>query len=130
VARVREQEIQRIRSGRPKTTNERVTFANFVVSLLEKKLAVGEIRSAKSREKWGWMLEQHLIPRFGRLYVTELRRQDVDDYRTDLARLVRRGDISPRTANDRLSLLRTVVNEAVVDFAWSATPFTGWPSST
>jgi hypothetical protein len=124
-ARIREEEIQRIRSGEPKAVSKMISFADFAVSLLEKKLAVGEIRSAKTREKWRWMLERHLIPRFGRLFIHELRRQDVEGYRMDLARQVRRHELSPRSGNDRLSTLRSIVNQAVVDFDLERNPVRG-----
>jgi hypothetical protein len=91
------------------------SFGEYAVSLLERKLAKGEIRSAKSRERWTDTLEHHLLPAFGRIFLDQLRKQDIEDWLAAMGRDVKAGKRSPHTVNGWLSILRVIVNTAFAE---------------
>jgi integrase len=111
------------RGGREE--RKQVRYAGYVESLTERKLALGELKSAKSRERWADTLDLHLVPYFGGWYVDQIRRADVLDWLAKQA--VRRrtkavggatvdlGTYSPRTVNGWLSILLTTLREARAD---------------
>ena len=66
----------------------RIKFGDYALSLLERKIRSGEIRSAKTREQWRYTLEHHLLPVFGQLYVDEIRRVRIEGWKDEGFRLV------------------------------------------
>ena len=134
-----ERELQRIRAGevtQPKTSRQR--FAAFAASLLERKTAVEKIWSAKGRQKWQGILEHHLIPAFGAMWVDAITRADVEVWREELAGKVARGELAPATANTRLAVLRVILgavrpggaNPAAVERFDEESPYTEeWPNA-
>lgn len=106
------EEADRIRRGEPKTLPARMRFDAFAVSLLERKVNDGSIRSAKGREKWGSILEHHLIPAFGDYYLDHLYFADIEEWRAKVARRVHAGETAPATGNDWLAILRVIMKAA------------------
>lgn len=100
-------------------------FCDFAVSLLERKIMTGEIKSAQGRQKWGSVLEHHLIPRFGVLPVDELRRQHIESWRAELGKRIHEGNLSPNTANTWLAVLRVIVGAAVAELELERNPMLG-----
>ena len=118
VALVRLQEsLQTIRSGTEPEARERQRFADYIVSLLERRILQGKIKSAKSREKWRYVLERHLIPAFGDLYVDRIRFAEIDRWWSDVGRMISVGKYKPSTANDWISILRVVMQAAKREFS-------------
>lgn len=119
-----ENEQRRARAGIVASAkNPRPRFAEFAASLFEHKVKIGEIRSAKGREKWATILE-HLIGgtegattkkfvrAFGDYFVDMLRVEHVEAWKSDIAELIAAGDYSPVTVNGWLSVLRVIMKEA------------------
>ncbi len=107
--RALDEELSKVRSG-GRTQTERTRFDAYAVSLMERKVATGEIKSAKTREKWGDVLEHHLYPAFGHLLIDQIRRADVEAWKGMIGQVVRSRNLSPNTANGWLSVLKSVMN--------------------
>ena len=112
-------ELQRrsdeLRAGLEDPSTSIPSFGEFAASLLERKVAKGEIKSAKSRERWGNTLEHHLVPAFGRLYLDVLRKKDIEDWLAEQGGRVTRKKLSPVTVNGWLSILRVILNAATAE---------------
>lgn len=118
-----EDEKERIRSGVVEAKAPSTRFADFAERLKDEKVARGDIRSAKGREKWRDTLI-HLIlgttgPKSGRnvkglgdYFVDRLTDGHVEAWRGQLAKLVAAGDYSPNTVNGWLSILRVILKAA------------------
>jgi hypothetical protein len=78
--RVLDEELEKVRHG-GRTRTETMRFDAYAVSLLGRKVATGEVKSAKTREKWGDVLEHHLFPAFGHLLIDQIRRADVEEWK-------------------------------------------------
>lgn len=119
-------EISRIRKGAPETVQTQTRFADYAVSLLERKVREGKINSAKARERWGDTLELHLLPFFGDYYLDQIRRADVIRWKDEYAAKRMRDDkYAPTTANGWLSILKVVVNAGVQEFELDRNPVAG-----
>jgi integrase len=90
---------------------------------MHRKVVTGEIKSAKSRERWKDTLEHHLIPAFGDHYLDAITLRDLNDWRTDMAAKVRAGEYSPNTVNGWFSILRVIGSTAVVEYQMERNPF-------
>jgi len=113
----------RTRAGLVLAPPQRARFADYAVSLMERKIANGDIKSAKGRERWRYTLE-HLIagthsaddkvfvPGFGEFFIDMLRISRVEAWKQGIAELITRGDYSPATANGWLSILRVIAKAA------------------
>lgn len=110
-----QRELSRITGGVETTGSTKQRFSDFAVSLLERKVQTGEIKSAKGREKWGYILRCHLLPSFGAYYLQELRKVDIELWRVDVAKKITAGQYKPSTANDWLAVLRVIMSAAVAD---------------
>lgn len=111
---VNQDQAQEVASGAQQRT-ARMRFVDYSVSWLEGRVMRGEIRSEATKQVYGHLLRCHLIPAFGDIYLDALTVADVKGYREGLARAVGVGEVSPRTANQRLALLREVLKSAVED---------------
>lgn len=95
----------------------RTLFCDYSVSLLERKLASREIKSAKGRDRWAVTL-RHLIAGtasaagFGDSYMDEIRVGHVEAWRTNMAKLVSAGTYSPTTINGWISILFVILRRA------------------
>lgn len=100
-------ELANVRAGGP--TSERKRFGDYAVSLLERKLARGEIWSPKGLEKWRYTLECHLIPVFGDYYVDAIDQSVIDEWIDKTSERVTRREISAASANTHRSVLSVVL---------------------
>jgi hypothetical protein len=98
-------------------------FSEFAEGLVEHKIAIGEIKSAKGRERWRYTLihliagtegekAQKHIPGFGDFYVDRIRVEHVEQWKAGIAKLIGAGDYSPTTANGWLAILRVIMKAA------------------
>jgi hypothetical protein len=112
-----EDELERVRSGATAGLSPRMRFADYALSLAERKLVAREIKSARGRERWKYTLE-HLIggtedvTGFGELFIDEIRPAHVEAWRTGIARLIGAGSYAPTTANGWLNILRHILKRA------------------
>ncbi len=105
----------RVGVGVPQTTR----FADFAVSLLERKIAHGDLNTKPSIDKWKHTL-RHLIsgvasddgrvkvPGFGELFADQIVPADVDRWKARVCELIAAGAYSPHTANSWLGVLKCV----------------------
>ena len=75
-----------IRAGNAAPMQSQIRFCDWSVSLLERKIVRGEIRSAATIEKWKHTLRDHLIPHFGTLFMNQIRRADIEHWKDTVAR--------------------------------------------
>jgi len=110
-------ELEKIRSGvvteQPSTAPQ---FHAYAADVFKRKLDLGKIRSAAGRSKWSNIVDKHLVPAFGDLFVDQLRPSDIKGWQARVAAKIKTGDMAPATANTILSVLRQITDEAVVDF--------------
>jgi integrase len=114
-------ELHKIRTGQA-ATPEKTRFGDYAVSLLQRKLDSGDIRSAKTKGQWASVLERHLIPEFGLMPLDALRRSDIMDWRNRVAKRVHGGELSPHTFNDWLSILKVIVTAYVSEHEMERNP--------
>lgn len=119
--RVLETEKARVREG--VGVPQKVRFADFAVSLLERKIEAGDLKTKPSRDKWKFTLE-HLIAGtenekktvsvcgFGDFYVDQIVPADVDKWKAGVCKLIANKNYSPATANSWLRILK-VIDKAV-----------------
>ncbi len=116
-----QEELRKVRAGQV-TTVVRQRFDDYAVSLLEKKVMEGDIRSLKGREKWGHVLRLHLIPAFGDFYVDQIRRSDVEAWKLEMAAKVKAGGLAPTTFNGWLAILKVITAAANGEFELDRDP--------
>ena len=121
-------ETARVKSGVVVQPKSKTRFASYVVSLLERKIATKDIKSAKGRAQWVSIL-QHLVDGtsvetregtmtvtgFGELYVDQIRFAHVEAWRVSIARLIAAGAYSPNTTNGWLRVLKVITKAAKRD---------------
>lgn len=120
-----QQQLDKIRTGAEERASTQTRFADYAVSLVERKIEVGDIKSAKTKEMWGYTLEHHLIPVFGSYFVGAIRRADIEEWKARVGKKVRVGQYSPNTANGWLAILRVILTAAVADFELDRNPMLG-----
>lgn len=126
------EERKRIQAGQPMAQRRSERFADYAVSLLERKVSTREIKSARSRERWRYTLV-HLIagtdgvPGFGEMFVDQIRPAHVHTWRVGVAKLIASGSYSPVTANGWLAILCVIMKAAKRDFEMPADPTEGIP---
>jgi integrase len=118
-----DQERDRIRAGLVLVQPARQRFADFAVSLLERKIKKLEIRSSAGKSRWTHTL-QHLIAGttsdddklratgFGEFFLDQLRPQHVEAWKESIAEFITAGLYSPHSANGWLSVLRVIAKAA------------------
>ncbi len=117
-----EDERARVRGGVISLALPRVRFSEFAASLFESKVAIGEIRSAKGREKWKYCLGHfiegtksksgNVVRGFGDYFLAELQSTHVQDWKERIAELVVQREYAPTTINAWLSVLRVIAKAA------------------
>ncbi len=100
----------------------RIRFAEFAASLFQRKVEVGEIQSAASRERWANTLEHHLLPVFGEYLVDSITFSDLEDWRHHCGRLVDTGEYAVTTVNGWISVLKVICKAAKKQFRLSDNP--------
>ena len=119
-------EMARVRDGlKPEVPHQRMRFTEFAASLFEHKLKTGRIKSAKSRQKWEYMIRLHLAPVFGELYLDAIRRTDIKAWKETMGEMIQAGKLHPGTANDRLAIFGRIITAAAVEFEWERNPVVG-----
>ena len=112
----------RIRQGVPLAERESVPFATYAVSLLEKKLAAGDIKSAAGRRKWGDILRRLIEDPLGELVMDRIRASDLEAWRHRMAKKIASAEYRPATINTWLSVLKVVFAQAKRDFDLDRNP--------
>lgn len=105
---------------------QQTRFADYVTSLVERKVKAKEIKSAKGRERWRYTLEhlisgttgesEQFVPGFGEMFIDKIHVTHVDAWRAGIAGLIAEGDYSPNTCNGWLAILRVVMKAAKREF--------------
>lgn len=114
-----------IRCGGRSEQRQRVRYGDYAESLFSRKQSTGELKSAKSRERWAETQDGHLIPAFGDWYIDQIRRNDVEEWKANEAKRVQRGKLSPHTVNGWLRVLLTTLRRALVDLDLEYDPTKG-----
>jgi integrase len=116
-------EKARVRAGSVIAKQPKPRFADFAMSLRDEKVAKGEIRSAKGRERWRHTLG-HLIggttgeksgrhvEGFGDMFIDKITPSHVEAWKASIAKLIAAGDYAPTTVNGWLSILRVILKAA------------------
>lgn len=123
-----QQELDRVRSGsRAASPQQKPRFADYAVSLLERKIAKGKINSAMGREKWRYTLE-HLIKGtrdvsgFGEMFMDQIRSEHVEAWQMGVAKLIENETYAPTTANSWLNILKVIFKTAKRELRLAANP--------
>lgn len=103
-----ERAVQDVRSKKQSATPTRMRFSDYAVSLLESKVLRNEIESKATRERWENALKHYLIPTFGSFWVSELRHQDIEEWKDSVARWMKYGTVNPKTKKKYLPKATTV----------------------
>ena len=82
-----------IQAGGRSDEGERERYGDYATSLFKRKLGTGELKSAKSRERWAPTQDGHLIPAFGDWYIDQIRRGDLEKWKAAQSACLRRGTI-------------------------------------
>jgi len=77
-----EQERQRIASGAAPEVERAIPFNEFCARFVERAVAQGRLKSAKSRERWRDALKLHITPQLGDIFLDKLRPSDIEDFKT------------------------------------------------
>ena len=111
------EQLQAVRERGTERHNRKLpSFRSYALSLMERKITRGKLKSGKSRERWASVLANHLEPVFGDFSIDQIRKPDVEAWLVRMGRKVQSREYSPNTVNDWLSLLRVILNAAVADF--------------
>jgi hypothetical protein len=111
------EEKARIKAGSVSVLPLKQRFCDYATSLLERKIATGEIKSARGRERWVHTI-RHLIggtkgvPGFGEMFLEEIKPHHIEEWRAGIDRLLAAGAYAPTTANGWLIILRHVLKRA------------------
>lgn len=110
-------ELEKIRSGvvieQPSLAPQ---FRTYAKAVYQRKLDLGKVRSAAGRDKWENIVDHHLIPAFGDLFMDQLRPSDIKAWQGKVAAKIKADAMAPTTANTILGILRQITDEAVADF--------------
>ena len=124
-------ELDRVPSGIPLASPlQKPRFADYAVSLLERKLAKGNIKSAMGREKWLHTLE-HLIKGtkgvlgFGEMFMPQIRCEHLEQWQLGIADLIGRKTYAPTTANSWLTVLKVIFKAAKRELGLTSNPTEG-----
>lgn len=104
---------------------DRLRFGEYAERLFKRKVASGEILSAKTREVVDSVIRLHLKPAFGDYFLDAIRRADIEEWREAVGDNVRAAKLAPTTANSWLKHLRTIVNAAVDEYELPKNPIRG-----
>lgn len=122
-----EAERSKVRAGTVLARPRKARFADYAISVFERKVASGELKSAATQSKWKDILV-HLIggthdgagelavSGFGELFVDQIQAGHVDRWKELMGGLIRAGQYSPNTVNSWLGVLRVVLKAAKRDF--------------
>lgn len=120
-----QRELRTIREGIAVEKKPSIAFGEFAATLFEEKIVNGEIKSAAGRDKWGIILEHHVVPQLGSIAVDKLRRTDMVAWRNEAGAKIARGDYSPHTVNGWIDVLRVLTKAAVARYELPRDPMAG-----
>lgn len=101
---------QVIRQGSaPAPTAETPRLKEYGFYLLEKKVATGEINSAKTVEKWRYVLDRHLVPEWGDYYMDAFTWEALDEWRTAWGVRVKEDKAKPLSFNTVRGVLKVIL---------------------
>lgn len=106
------------RGGAPTNSTGMPRFADYAVTLFERKVQTGQIASAAGREKWSAILGKHLIPRFGDWYLDKITKRDIEAWKVSVGQ----AGYAPTTGNTMLAVLKTILAAACDDYDGLADP--------
>ncbi len=110
-------ELEKIRAGNEVATKIGFPqFHTYAPEVFERKVSLGKIRSAAGRAKWASILEHHLLPEFGPVYMDQMHTILVKAWQAKIAAKIRAGKMAPTTANTIQGVLQQITDEAVADF--------------
>lgn len=104
--------VSKARSKVGSTKPQPPLFCEFAASLMEAKIQTARIRSASGRHKWEQVLRSHLVPTFGTLRVDQMTHDDVERWFLAHAARIRKQELSPRTVNSWLAILKVICRAA------------------
>lgn len=114
-----EDELAKVRKGVVSLPQAKTRFCDFAVSLLEEKVTLREIKSARGRERWVFTL-RHLIggtenvKGFGEMFIDQIKPAHIQEWKLGVARLVNEKRYRPATTNGWLAILRVILKTAKV----------------
>lgn len=125
-----QEEKHRIQQGTRPDERPKPRFSSYATSVLERKVATGEIKSAGGREKWSFAVA-HLIGStkgvsgFGEFFIDRIHHTDVLAWRTGIGKLVTAGVYTPSYANDWLAVMRVIMKAAMIEHDLARNPMEG-----
>lgn len=123
-----EEEKVRIKTGRALVPQQKTPFGGYAVSLLERKLLKGQIKSARGRERWRYTLE-HLIkgtkgvPGFGDMNLEDIGPRDTEAWIVGIAKLIKAGSYAPATVNGWIGIVKVIGKAAMTELELPSNPF-------
>jgi hypothetical protein len=117
-----EEECNKVRRGESRAAPSQTRFANYAVSLLERKIRARDIKSEAGIRKWNVCLQRLFQSHLAELFIERMRPQDFTRWRDDCATLVAEGRYSPVTMNTDLSVLRVIMTSAKVELGLLSNP--------
>jgi integrase len=123
-------ELEGVRTGASALPQPKTRFCDFSVSLLEEKLALREIKSARGRERWVFTL-RHLIDGtegvkgFGEMYIDQIKPAHIEQWKLGVAGLISEQMYRPATTNGWLAILRIIMKRAKAKHLIAADPTEG-----
>jgi len=117
-------ESERVRGGTTRDQQPKQRFADFAVSIFERKTKTREIRSESGKQKWKYILVhlidgtrtedgELLVEGFGEFYVDEIRTRHVEQWKANVVqRLIAKKLYAPTTANGWLAVLKVLMGTA------------------
>jgi integrase len=114
-----EDELAKVRKGVVSLPKSKTRFCDFAVSLLEEKITLRDIKSARGRERWVFTL-RHLIggtenvKGFGEMFIDQIRPAHIEEWKLGVARLINEERYRPATTNGWLAILRVILKAAKV----------------
>lgn len=122
-----EHERERLRHGEVRVTESRTQFATYALSLLDKKIRAGDIKSEAGKRKWQICLERIFQSALAELFIERMRAKDFIDWRDACARWISEGRYVPSTMNSDLAVLRVVMASAKIELGLPSNPLEGIP---
>lgn len=96
---------------------ENKRFGEYVEEQILSKIKRGIINSPATKQKYRDVLDAHVLPKWGKLYLDKITRKDCKAWLEELGELVKKTkQYKPHTVNDWWSLFKSTMAEAAEDF--------------
>lgn len=120
-------ERARVKAGLVSDEHPKQRFCDYAVSLFERKIAKGDIRSKIGEDRWRNTLEhliggtssaeeKEFVRGFGEMFVDQIRGSHVEVWKVGIGKLIGAGVYAPTTANSWLAILRVIMKAAKREF--------------